>query len=668
MAKTEEQLLEEELASLSPEELEEYEKELQAQSNLAPSAEQMEQARAEVEPTTMEAVSAGIVSSVPGLKQGMEAYDAMAAEMQEDDVSFDDVYGKYKDGLDETNKTIAASKEQAPVATGLGEVVGTGATLVAGGVALKGAGAGRVLTERGMGYATAASVGAAQQMSQEDTLNPSAAVRGAAIGVAAQAGGELVGKGIKAAASSVKQGMDKVQSMSIKRLLGVWKGAHKQSMEKTIARTGQTEDDFLRSVISRTNKEGNPIINFKAKPSENVKSVKSYMNEVGNKLDDLYSSLDDKAEVDLNHLKEVLKQEHASFSGTEDAIKLSDDMARFIDNLGVGKINQKFEIKDGVETMSYELASPDKVSVKKLHQIQKTITEYIERSYERNTITVLDKHKQALAASLRKANQQAIKGVDDQVYNSVRGLNKEYSNMSVVKDSLNSMSKNENVSSQFASLTDIISIGIGSQAGPVGAIAAPAIKRLAASPKTHLAMAKGYNKVASIIEASPMGEIASRIATASLMNSETLETELNSLVGEINLKQSPVARNSQDVQAKQMDIRHIIRKHQPESLGDFDKVMASGDPGQIGAFMDQMSKTEGVAKFFETGVGFDGIAHTAEDRQMLEEQLKMHDMPASQRMNMLESLRSNGIVPQLDQVQPTPQKVYVPKPLREEDY
>lgn len=667
MAKSQEELLREELESLTPEELEEYEQALLGKQKYAPSVSEMEAAKSSTEPTFVEGVAAGIMNTVPGMKQATEAYDAMAIEMQNEGASFDSVYERYKEQIDETDKDIAAAKNQAPGAAMVGELVGTAGSLTVGGIGLKAAGAGATLTDRGMRFATASGVGGAQKLSQEDTLDSREFVKGATIGAASEYLGEKVMKGGKYVFDQTGIA-DKVSKLSIKRLLGVWKGTSKESMEKTLARTGQTEDEFLSSIVTRVKKDGTPVINFQSKPSENVKSVGEYLDDVGNKLDDVYSSMDDKVEIKLSHLKEILKQEHASMSGTEDAIKLADDMARTIDNLGVSKQNFKVEIKDGVETTSYDLIAPEKISVKELHEIQKNITKYIERSYDSNMITPLVKQKQKLAASIREANLFNIKNKDENAYYALKELNKEYTNMSTVKDSLRNLAKNENSNNRLATMTDLIAVGIGSTAGPVGAIAAPLIKRYAADPRTHLRLSEGYLKIANIIQASPQGEFASRIATASMMNSESLEKELNSIVGEVALRQNPIKRSSNDALEKQYYLRDIIKRFKPEALTQFDKIINSGNPQLIGSFMDGISKMEEAQDLFENGVGFDGFVYTDEDKAQLELQLRQTDMPGAQRMELLRNLRLTGQIPDLESIVVPEPKSHIPRTKKIQDY
>ena len=84
--------------------------------------------------------------------------------------------------------------------------------------------------------------------------------------------------------------------------------------------------------------------------------------------------------------------------------------------------------------------------------------------------------------------------------------------------------------------------------------------------------------------------------------------------------------------------------------------------------MDQVSKAPGADKFFEPGIGFDGVVYSEEDKQQLELQLKEANIPGAQRIQMINALRKSGIVPDMNSVLQAQPKQHVPRAKKIQDY
>jgi len=71
---------------------------------------------------------------------------------------------------------------------------------------------------------------------------------------------------------------------------------------------------------------------------------------------------------------------------------------------------------------------------------------------------------------------------------------------------------------------------------------------------------------------------------------------------------------------------------------------------------------------FEPGVGFNGKVYSQEDKAQLETQIKQTDIPAAQRMQLLQELRKEGLVPDFDQIMPEEPVQHVPRNRKIQDY
>ena len=100
----------------------------------------------------------------------------------------------------------------------------------------------------------------------------------------------------------------------------------------------------------------------------------------------------------------------------------------------------------------------------------------------------------------------------------------------------------------------------------------------------------------------------------------------------------------------------------------FDELIDSEDTAAIGGFMDALSKSAG--KFFESGIGFDGIVYSEEDKAVLQGQLDdlKGSMPVAQRIAMKNALQKSGIIPDFNSVvKPQPLK-HVPRTKKMHDF
>lgn len=673
-----------ELAEL--EELEQLEAMEAREQNYAPTQAEMDQARAEHPATTGEALSAGFIEGIPFLKDAVSAVDGISDAMQDDDVSFDTAYSNYKDKLDETNQDLNAVEAESPYAFGAGEIAGTAGAFAAGGAALKGAGAGAALTPLGMGVVSGTGVGAVSQLSRSEDRSATDLLIGGGMGAAGEVGAHYLMKGVKKGGKYLMDKADDIGGRAVKKILGMESVSSQKQLYKHLKRTNQKESKFLNDVLTKKMKDGDELVlNFNDKPERMLDKIKIRKSEMGEEIGSLYKKVDleHKVEIDVNQMKDSLKDDVVSvFANSDDPgmQKIGSQLDEYISKIGQRSKGIKKEIteKDGVKLIE-DIVIDEKWGLTRVHQLQKDIRKRIEKIYKANglDLSAAKEQQKKVATSLGRHMDEVLESVSseaDDVIKSVKKKRIEFGNMATVEDAVEAQLhrvKDDPVqvlkeALSFRSVA--ISGAAASAVGPAGLVVGPMINRVVASPKTPLYLAKGLKGIAHVVQAAPTGKIATRINAAAAFNNDRFKQELYGLVAETNLTNEPLPRTAAGVLERVQDIRHYIKSNQPSMLQDFDSVIETESQSAIGGFMDGLSKIEGTSKFFEQGVGFDGKVYNEQDKETLQRQLKMADIPAAQRIQMLNALRSEGLVPDFNAVVIPEPKQHVPKTRKMEDY
>lgn len=672
-----------ELDQLELEELEAAEAADQGGSrqNYAPTVEEMDQARSEVAPTTGEAIAGGFVEGVPFLKDAVSAFDGIADAMDDSDMTFEDAYGNYKENLDEINTDLTQAERHSPGAFMVGEIGGTAASLVAGGAALKATGAGATLTQLGMNTLTGAGVGAAAGLSRSRDRGVSDAVVGGTLGAAGEVLGHHTLKAIKKGGKYLLDKADDVGSKAVKKLLGIENVSSQKSFFKHLKRTKQKESEFLTDVLTQEMDDGTTVVDFGDTPKRMLDKIQNKKGVIGEEIGDFYRHVDAGHEVKIDplDLKTSLETDVVpmfTLSDDPGMQEIGKDLSKFIGNIGQKMKTTKYETDaDGIVDLSKKVVEyvddPTPWTLTRTHKLQKDIRKRIETIYRKNGMDLsASKEQQRKVARALGENMDGVLGKlsteSDDLLGKIRLKRKQFGNLSTISESVEAemyRAKDDPVSmiKDALGMKSLFISGVAtSSMGPAGLIAGPVVNKIIQSPKTPLYLAKGLNIIGQVMSAAPMGEVAAKLNSAALMNNKKFKTTLYGIVGDLNLIQSPLARDAQSVQARQTDIRHVIKDLHPTLLSDFEAAMESGDETTIGMFMSSMMKFPGASKYFEAGIGFGGKVYDPEDKATLERQLKLTDLPAAQRIQMLNALRSNGIIPDLNSVVKPEPKVHTP--------
>jgi hypothetical protein len=668
-------------------ELEELEKleAMEARSqNFAPTVEEMEAARAAVEPTTGEALAAGWVQGIPFLKDGVAAADGIADAMEEDGASFDTAYSNYKENLDEINKDLKNVEEQSPWTFAAGDIAGTAATFAAGGAALKATQLGAALTPLGVGVVSGAGAGAASGLSRSEDRGISDVAAGGAMGALSELGGHYLMKGIKKGGRYLLDKADDMGSQAAKKLMGIENVSSKKQFHKHLKRTNQKESEFLNDVLTqKMDDTGEVVVNFSEKPELMIDKIKVRKGQLGNQIGKVYKQIDEahKVDIDISDLKASLSDDVAApFRNSDDPgmNQIGKELDEYISSIGRKSKGFKKEITQEGTKIIEDVVQEDKWTLSRTHKLQKDIRKRIENIYKRNglDISAAKEQERKVATSLGKHMDEVLDAVSteaDDAIGQVKNLRKQFGNMATVEESVEAAIYRQ-ADNPMAMLKEaigmrsmIISGAATTGMGPAGLAVGPIAERIIRSPKTPLYLSEGLKKVGNVINAMPSGEIATRLNSAAMMNNQKFEDTVYGLIGQVNLSQNPIQRTAEDVKLKQKDIRNYIKLNQPTSLPAFDRALKDGDEA-INAFMDGVSKIEDIKDMFEPGVGFGGKVYDPADKAVLERQLKQSDVPAAQRMEMLEDLRNNGNIPNMQEViRPVPQP-HVPRTKKVHNY
>jgi Ca2+-binding EF-hand superfamily protein len=655
----------------------------QEKKQYAPSVEEMEQAKAAVEPTTGEALSAGVVEGIPFLKDAVAAYDGIADAVEEDNFSMDQAYANYKDKLDETNQDLSNVQEQSPWTMAAGEIAGTAASLAGGSAALKAAGAGATLTQAGINVASATGVGAAQQLSRSRDRGVSDVVVGGALGGISEIGGQYLMRGVKKTGKYLMDKADDELAASVKKIVGLKSASGERRLYKHLQRTNQKESEFLNDVLTQKLDDGTTVLDFNDATPRMIDKIKVKKNDLNDQLTNAYKSIDmdNDVKISIEDLKSSLSDDVTQpFLQSDDPgmQQIGLELDEYISSLGKKIKGVKREVTEEGTKLIEDVVYEDTWNISRVWKLQKDIRRRIESIYSKNKLSLDGSKEQQrrVATSLGKHMDEVLDTVstkDNQVLGNVKKLRKQYGNIATVQDSLEQTIKGEGsvmdtIKEAFGFRGVLLSTALTPFSGPAAYMAAPAINSVLSNPKTPMYLAKGLKGISSIVNAAPTGEIASRLNTAAIMNNDRFSDTLYGTIAEINLRSFPLERSADTFLERQKDIRHFLKMQQPTAVKDFDEVIDSGDKGQIAQFMDQVSKFPGAGKFFQPGIGIDGFVYSPEDKQQLELQLKQADIPGAQRIEMLNQLRSTGKVPNMEEiVEPQPMR-HIPRAKKIQDY
>ena len=190
--------------------------------------------------------------------------------------------------------------------------------------------------------------------------------------------------------------------------------------------------------------------------------------------------------------------------------------------------------------------------------------------------------------------------------------------------------------------------------GPAGTGAGLVINHLMNHPATPVKTARGLAKLSEFMARDPEHKITRAFIqgfhSPASTSPEAMENLINDSMAAVNLTESPIKRNTEDVIAKANSISSVIRSQIGDDAAEqFLSIVNSGDKDALAAFMDSMSKQEGAKEFIEDGIGFNGKVYSDEDVAQLLEEIESSDVSRLQKSQLKKQLRDTKQIPQMQQ-------------------
>jgi len=192
------------------------------------------------------------------------------------------------------------------------------------------------------------------------------------------------------------------------------------------------------------------------------------------------------------------------------------------------------------------------------------------------------------------------------------------------------------------------------QAGMVAQIGT-ALNDLVSSPPAGIAGRRlaSLSKISGALQQAPgkYQELAAKIAMASTRSHQEFQQVLGYAESLIDLNQSPVERDTNDLIMKLPQILNVVSDQSPAKADQLLRAVQSGNESEIGAIMSDLSRLKEAQGLIARGTGWGGKAATATDLQEWEAQIKNSGQNHTTRMRQLERLRKFGDGPVFEEKQ-----------------
>jgi len=707
---TPEEELEKELATLSPEQLDQYEQELLAsqpqEESPAPQTEpeatiepeigaalstanpMLEQSVEEIVPTeeVMKARGYGIMAGIPQelavnaitlARGGTENFsERKRANQKQWNDEYDRYMQKYPDsvwGYDIASGALGmtALGITFPFTTGLKASTMLGAA----------AGYSRTrdkdnLREVGTNVAIGAGLGAAPF----------------AIGKGAQLVGKI-GKGVGKGAGALKRGVSHtahrvgvefnlLKRESLRKMIGATntstKGRWSSHFSKTSASKSivEAETEGVERLLNATTKDGNLVVVTDSYDQTAINALKA-KKEIGGKLGNIVKNMDeDFDKVAADDLKEAILNKVLNKGETEAEQIYNAKVRRVVEQniIPHKKVSTNSITKYVPEESS--ILGPDGKPVKKMIEVTERQFEEIPHKY---TAQELQKLKLDSADQLAFKPDGTVKvdGPDRAVYEAFREfsdsvleeasdvyktVNRDWSDMHILVDTASeaarfdkstaprfvkkvaetvaTFGRNETVKSNAMKANAVV-VGLDAMKGAEGF-----------NPQ----MEPRIQKIKDYVSIHPDSVYTKRMIMAAMTADHTGNTSydavtdtIDAISAEISLMESPLKRNINDIKAKSDLVLDIIDFYSPMQADALREALENRDDESVRMMMDQASKMPEVSQIFEDGRGIDGRVFSEEDKQVLRDEVESMDISLKQKLQHLDQLNKQGLVPQVEE-------------------
>lgn len=636
-------LSQEEIAKMSPEEMENLEQLLNEQE-----ADKPTQLEAGIRGAAQGALMGFSDEIEGGLKASMEH---LAAKITDQDGAFSDRYNKHVEIA--RNRELASQQEYPMTYTGSEVAGGVSTSFIPGLNIAKGATA---ATRVGNAVKAGATMGAISAAGKTENILSKEAL--AEIATGATVGG-VTGGALSGAAEAITK-MSPDMTSVWRKMFGMNTKAKTKDLDVYLSRTGQSQDEFF-----------DKMVNYK----------------IGNeKVVNAFDTLDDVSLKSKQALDNADRTKNAILEKAN--IKMSEDEARNIFGTLRSKITERIDNEmvpenktnlfkalqqiDGTEAnfidkklaRAMEMKNPDLASfdIKDLYNIKKQLqtAAYSKDGLNQSTRDMLKTVTGTFNESIDDfINQKSLAGkLPENIAKEFKQARIDESNLIKFNSAVNDVvltQKNKTIAPFSELFKGAAVAGAGMSAGisPELAIAtAASLRTISKMPQTSTTVAVTMSKLANAMQQAPDSfgvQTIQKLAAAANNSADTFRKAASSEVARIDLKDQPIERSTVDVVNKQNSILAIAEYENPELAKQLRDAIANNDEELVASSMDGLSKTPALKKFFKDGIGFNGKVYDPQDKANLMKQLESMPVSLVQKLKLKKDLMERNIVPVVQQ-------------------
>lgn len=656
--------------------IEKEQQELTDELNASVVAEQNELEKQEVQSSNAEAMARGAIKGFSfGLDDEIAAgIEAVGDTIQESNRMFDEGLVK---GLDKSLSAYAENyrkrqqeykdaqrkiEEKHPISFNLGDIIGSAGSFALGGAPKTAMHLGSKLATtgfmHGFGRSDSETLGGRIEAGQEGSI-----ISGAT-GILGEVVPGAVGKKVAS----------KIEDLSADRFLTFLRGG---SSSKKLSKYNIQENlkeqkvfDWANEVLTYKRKDGKKVLSPLQDAESALDSTRVAMREAGEDIADILSKSDEVVEINVPALHSKLKRklvdpilgrDQVSPKQRANAQKLSkylDDLF-YMDDLKQTPVVTKSGAKvyPKVEQIS---------TVQSLQQVKSELFDEIVEETANKSYTYANSLKK-LAHELHGSIDEVVRTSMPNQYKQFRKAADKYRNLNHVNDALevrvNSSDSMNFATRLFLKATAYSSVGAMAGAAVLGvnpgitAGVATGIALLAKHPQTNAMAAKGLAKLANGLKARPdlYSNIAARINQAATVSSEAFHDEVMSAAAYVDLSEEPLGRTMDDLLLRKDSVLTTLNSMDSKMAEKLDKAIRNKNEDTIGQII---SGTIGVTSQMAPGIGFNGKAYTAMEKQKVMSWIKENVPNSRQRMKIERAFRSSSVIPE---------QMLNPKPANQDD-
>jgi len=583
--------------------------------------------------------------------------------------SIEDLSNDYNKNLEDARREFSKNKFDHPTADMVGTGVGiVGSMVIPGGLVAKGAtwtAKAASAAKIGAAYGAFAGVGQSEdKMSLKGALD---AAEGAAIGA-------VGGAAISGAISGVSNLASRVPTGEPKRLINMaFKGiglnseSARRKFAKDLKRKGVDPVAWLKRISKETDVDGNPLVdNITQSFTEIHSKANNKIIKYAEQRDDILKSVSVK--MSREDVAKQLKSALVSSKGStakdaafldgliDDVVVMKKGMIKSKDQGEIlGKVIDESpldalslsQLRKGLDAnIKFDSVTNSNAVKKDLRTIFNDITDNLVANNTDEATAAVGKNLRSKMSDLYDLQGSLEKGIEHE----------QFGDAALVKDLM--------AGAKAKMMTSWMGKGVGEVAQVTGIL----LRQMAVSPRINRSMAFNAVRIADSLPNIAEESLRRLLVTAEDGDMVQFNQELASAVAESDLSQDPIPREVDEAFKRKDSIIALAQNYDPGVASTLRKAFSENNKQLVAHMLDKLSKNPGADKFFHSGVGFDGIAYDEEDKATFERQLKTSDIPGAQRIQMLDALRKNGTIPNLEDIVVAPPKTHIPRTKKSHDY